>query len=101
MPMCSKWFGGHHRLQTDNPGELSGMVMRGISISNEQQITVKEHYLQRVDMGIAMCHFELTAHELGLQGSWIVDEPKLMKPEGAEYTVTWMTVPNQQLKKES
>jgi hypothetical protein len=57
--------------------------------------------LQRVDMGIAMCHFELTAHELGLQGSWIVDEPKLMKPEGAEYTVTWMTVPNQQLKKES
>jgi hypothetical protein len=57
--------------------------------------------LQRVDMGIAMCHFELTAHELGLQGSWIVDEPELMKPEGAEYTVTWMTVPNQQLKKES
>jgi hypothetical protein len=26
--------------------------------------------LQRVDMGIAMCHFELTARELGLEGRW-------------------------------
>jgi hypothetical protein len=57
--------------------------------------------LQRVDMGIAMCHFELTAHELGLKGSWVVDEPKLMKLESTEYTVSWITEPNQQLKKES
>jgi nitroreductase len=46
--------------------------------------------LQRVDMGIAMCHFELAAHELGLQGSWVIDEPKLTMPEGTEYTVTWI-----------
>ena len=45
--------------------------------------------LQRVDIGIAMCHFELTSRELGLKGSWVLDDPKLQLPEGTEYTVTW------------
>ncbi len=46
--------------------------------------------LQRVDMGIAMCHFELTAKELGLRGKWVVDEPGLAMPdERTEYTVSW------------
>jgi nitroreductase len=52
--------------------------------------------LQRVDMGIAMCHFELTARSLGLQGHWIVEEPeslndKLQIPEETEYTITWIS----------
>jgi hypothetical protein len=45
--------------------------------------------LQRVDMGIAMCHFEMTARELGLQGSWVVNEPKLTLPECTEYIASW------------
>jgi len=46
--------------------------------------------LQRVDMGIAMCHFELTARELGLMGHWVIDEPAVKKPdENTEYTVSW------------
>lgn len=46
--------------------------------------------LQRVDMGIAMCHFELTARELGLTGAWEVREPALARPTGSpEYVVTW------------
>ncbi len=47
--------------------------------------------LQRVDMGIAMCHFELTARELGLNGAWVLDDPQLQTPDGAEYTATWTT----------
>ncbi len=47
--------------------------------------------LQRVDMGIAMCHFELAARELGLSGRWTVEEPAV---EGlgvnTEYTVSWI-----------
>ena len=46
--------------------------------------------LQRVDMGIAMCHFELTARELSLNGSWVLDDPKLPIPEGTVYIVTWI-----------
>lgn len=47
--------------------------------------------LQRVDMGIAMCHFEYTALELGLKGRWVVHEPEVEKPDAlAEYTVSWI-----------
>ena len=46
--------------------------------------------LQRVDMGIAMAHFELTAMEVGLDGSWIVDNQiSSSEIEGIEYLVTW------------
>jgi nitroreductase len=46
--------------------------------------------LQRVDMGIAMNHFELTADELGLKGKWSIGEPEIEKPDKLmEYTVSW------------
>jgi hypothetical protein len=46
--------------------------------------------LQRVDLGIAMCHFELVARESGLRGSWVVADPGIDLPgPGIEYTATW------------
>ena len=46
--------------------------------------------LQRVDMGIAMCHFELVARENGLAGSWVVRDPGIPLPgTDTEYVVTW------------
>jgi len=48
--------------------------------------------LQRIDMGIAMCHFELTARELGLQGEWSKDDPGLELPdELTTYSATWVS----------
>lgn len=48
--------------------------------------------LQRIDMGIAMCHFEMTARELGLDGHWaeIDFAPAEPLPKRAEYVVSWM-----------
>ena len=46
--------------------------------------------LQRVDIGIAMCHFELTARSLGLSGRWSIEDPKLKMAENTEYTITWI-----------
>jgi nitroreductase len=57
--------------------------------------------LQRVDMGIAMCHFDLAAREYGLQGSWVIDDPKLSLPDNTEYIVSWVSPENQQFIKES
>ncbi len=50
--------------------------------------------MPRLDAGIAMCHFELTARELGLRGSWRVADPGL-EPHGArtEYSATWVSEP--------
>lgn len=46
--------------------------------------------MQRLDLGIAMCHFELTIRELGLPGKWLSAEPAIVKPdELTEYTVSW------------
>lgn len=44
--------------------------------------------LQEVDMGIALCHFELSAGELGIAGGWKAEKPSV----GAgtwEYVVSW------------
>lgn len=50
--------------------------------------------LQRVDIGIAMCHFEMTAGEFGLKGKWEVCDPGLAVPDaGTEYIVTWREQP--------
>ncbi len=47
--------------------------------------------LQRVDMGIAMCHWELAARERGLTGAWALDDPGLPPPtEQTEYVMTWV-----------
>ena len=44
--------------------------------------------LQLVDIGISMCHFELSAREKGLTGTWEVAKPDLDTGD-AEYIVTW------------
>ncbi|MBN1661174.1 MAG: nitroreductase family protein [Anaerolineae bacterium] len=49
--------------------------------------------LQRVDMGIAMAHFELTAREEGLDGQWLVADPGLAGPDRhTGYIASWMGV---------
>ncbi len=44
--------------------------------------------LQKNDMGIAKCHFELSASELGLKGDWkeIID---VNTPDDWEYVISW------------
>jgi len=44
--------------------------------------------LQLNDIGIAMCHFELTVNSLDLAGSWIKLEPK-PQSNGWEYVSSW------------
>ena len=47
--------------------------------------------LQRIDMGIAICHFQLTAAEAGLKGEWQVEAPVLQKtPPHFEYIVSFV-----------
>ena len=49
--------------------------------------------LQRLDMGIAMCHFELTAEAFNIAGGWLKSRP--VKPslaktaDRAEYVISW------------
>lgn len=49
---------------------------------------IKDIKMQNNDLGIAMCHFELAARELGLEGSWFTAKPA---PDagGLIYIVSW------------
>ena len=44
--------------------------------------------LQNVDMGIAMCHFELSVREIGLHGYWQSDDPKINSGR-TDYIASW------------
>jgi nitroreductase len=47
--------------------------------------------LQRVDIGIAMCHFALSAEENGLKGDWKINDPHLGgMTDKLDYTATWV-----------
>ena len=47
--------------------------------------------LQRIDMGIAMSHFELAAKEHNLHGYWSNQKPQINKQSNLiEYTVSWI-----------
>lgn len=51
---------------------------------------VKMADIQRLDIGIAMCHWELGANEMGLQGNWIVAAPSIENKNSlTEYIVSW------------
>jgi hypothetical protein len=46
--------------------------------------------MQRLDMGIAMCHFELATRELGLNGRWVLKEPAINGLDDLTgYTASW------------
>ena len=46
--------------------------------------------LQRIDLGIAMCHFELAARETGTAGAWELADPGIDLPDGlTSYIATW------------
>ena len=47
--------------------------------------------LQRIDMGIAMCHFHLTVRQTGCPGHWEQDDPqRVNQDQQLEYTATWV-----------
>lgn len=98
-------------LDEKNAGEYSvpiEMVRLGPSASNKQPWRIVKgndgfHFflcrtkgygvvsydMQKNDMGIAKCHFELTAKELGLKGNWQEIE-NMNRENGWEYICSWI-----------
>ncbi len=78
----------HHFYLQRTPGYGRGLPFTLLGLAD----------LQRVDIGIAMCHFELTAKELGLAGQWTVRRPSEPPAGGTgEYIVTWVGQDDQSL----
>ncbi|MHA1458490.1 MAG: nitroreductase family protein [Promethearchaeota archaeon] len=43
-----------------------------------------------VDVGIAICHFDLTAKEVGIEGRWEFSSPNINTPEELKYIISWV-----------
>jgi len=46
--------------------------------------------LQKIDMGIAMFHFEIVAKEVNLRGKWENCPPEKLATTNAEYIISWI-----------
>lgn len=72
---------GFHFFLLRTPGYRENWLVRWATVAD----------MQRLDMGIAMLHFELTAREQGLPGEWKLVEPAIEKPDMlTEYVVSWL-----------
>lgn len=48
--------------------------------------------IQRIDLGIAACHFQLSAEEKGLPGSFaVLEDPRIEAPENTMYCFSWVS----------
>lgn len=45
--------------------------------------------MQKMDLGIALCHFELMAKELGIYTEFVMEEPSISCKDGAEYIASY------------
>jgi hypothetical protein len=72
--------GAWHFYVARSPGYATGLASRLVKLPD----------LQRVDAGIAMCHFELAARERGLRGRWETAEPAAAPTgEATRYAASW------------
>jgi nitroreductase len=47
--------------------------------------------IQRMDLGIAICHFDLASREMSMSGTWVVDAPSLAgQPALTEYVASFV-----------
>ncbi|MFX1389744.1 MAG: nitroreductase, partial [Promethearchaeota archaeon] len=43
-----------------------------------------------LDIGIAVCHFDLTAKDFGITGKWELKNPQITGTEDLLYKITWI-----------
>ncbi len=68
-------------------------MQRSIGYQTRNRMLFGMADLQRVDMGIAMCHFEMTATDLGIDGKWCFEEPDIGKlPDQSSYVASWYAI---------
>ena len=60
-------------------------------ISNDKEEAKEGYDINKIDLGIAMCHFDLNCKELGINGGFKVIDPKIEEvPKHYKYIITWI-----------
>lgn len=48
--------------------------------------------MQKIDLGIALCHFALAAEESGIGVSFVASDPKMTTEDNLEYIASYQLV---------
>ena len=59
-----------------------------VKFSDDKKLSSYNQFV-RLDIGIAVCHFDLTAKELGIKGKWEFNEPNIERPKELKYIISW------------
>ncbi|MHA2180368.1 MAG: nitroreductase family protein [Promethearchaeota archaeon] len=59
------------------------------SINPKDGRFLKYSRFRPLDIGIAVCHFDLTAKELDIKGTWIFEKPQIFGTDDLEYKISW------------
>jgi hypothetical protein len=77
-------------IRTCSSWRTYGVILHRSAMYRTKLTRIRDVDLQRIDLGIAMCHFELTAREDGLPGRWSRRSPDMGPvPTHTQYVVSW------------
>jgi nitroreductase len=60
-----------------------------VKYSEDRKLSAYNQFV-RLDIGIAVCHFDLSAKELGIQGEWKIVDPLQEIPKNLKYVISWI-----------
>ena len=66
---------------------LQGQIVHFYELKSMKDFPLGD--IQKVDMGIALSHFDLAAHEKGIATRYIFEDPGISAPENMHYIVSW------------
>lgn len=79
------------RVLYDSTNNIFHFILHRTPVYSQAAKLVATVDLQVIDMGIAMCHFELSAKELGFSGSWKILNPvPKLRYWGEKYIASWV-----------
>ena len=60
-----------------------------VKYSEDKKLSAYNKFV-RLDIGIAVCHFDLTAKELGIKGEWKIFDPHHITLQNLKYVISWI-----------
>ena len=69
--------------------EFNKKIFHFFIVKSKSGMGLRYMKFRRLDIGIAVSHFDLTAKELGVEGTWVFEEPFISESDDYLYIISW------------
>ncbi|HDZ19086.1 MAG TPA: nitroreductase [archaeon] len=69
--------------------EFNKSIFHFYIVKSKSGMGLRYMKFRRLDIGIAVSHFDLTSKELGVEGTWIFEEPLISESDDYLYIISW------------